>query len=174
MGRATALADYLRQLASWREEVWERHYDSSSKQQATFLRAAAAHVESFPDDEPAFLAMEEAGWYRNGEFEPSDSVAEFLKRWGYRTEPVVEDLLFELHCYAGGDEVWQALAKQIKGLAIAKGLRLQPLRPRDTGRPQWDSYQLVTSMGIVQVSGSLPGIRRYFERIDKLSAPGDA
>jgi hypothetical protein len=56
------------------------------------------------------------------------------------------------------------LANSLQGLAGKKGLRLQPLSPRETRKPQWNSYQLVTSMGIVRVSeNSLPAIRRYLE-----------
>jgi hypothetical protein len=51
-------------------------------------------------------------------------------------------------------------------MAGKKGLRLQPLSPKETRKPPWNSYQLVTSMGIVRVSEtSLLAIRLYLERL---------
>lgn len=166
LSRAGALADYLRKQAEWRERVYEKHFDSRNKDAAQALREAAVLADTLREDEPGLVAAEEAGWFSEDRFVPSGPVGELVRRWGYNTvNPTLERLLYDLECYGRGPAFWQGEARRVQGLAVKAGLRLIPLRPRDTREPQWQSYHLQTTMGVSRTTGSLLDIERYLNAL---------
>lgn len=166
MSRAAALADYLRRQADWRERVADRHGDRLSTTAAVALRAAAVLADTLPEDESALAAADKAGWFSEGRFVPSGPAEEYLRRWGYNaSHPTLEGLLYDLECHARGPEFWREHARRVQGLAGRAGLRLIPLRTRETRQPQWHSYELQTTMGISRTSGSLLDLERYLNTL---------
>lgn len=171
MAKTSILSFHLRQQAEWREGVAIEHGDLDSRHAAHALRAAADHIDGLGDDDPDFEVVVRAGWVRNGDFLPNEAAKEFLRRYGYRRSCVPRDLPFGLACCADPNHAAN-LERSVRGRATQQGLRLVALRPRDTRRPAWESYAVMTAMGVTRLEeATLLGARDYLERAHRGDRP---
>ncbi len=80
----TALAEYLRQAASWHgEKAREYPEDADNKRSSAALAEFAAYVESLPDDDLRLQGLAELGRADEGVYSPGETAAHVISRYGF-------------------------------------------------------------------------------------------
>jgi hypothetical protein len=80
----TALAEYLRQTASWRgEKVREYPDDARNARSSAALEELAAYVESVPDEDPRLRGLSELGRVDDGVYSPGETAGHMISRYGF-------------------------------------------------------------------------------------------
>ncbi len=80
----SALAEYLRQTASWRGDKTREYPEDARKERSSApLAEFAAYVESLPDDDLRLQGLAELGRADDGVYSPGETAAHVISRYGF-------------------------------------------------------------------------------------------
>jgi len=95
--KAILIAQFLRARARWRLDSAGASALHAARSVVALLDAAVYMLE-LPDDDPDILALQAAGCFRGGVFDPGPEGADIIRGWQLADEPSADprDLLAEL------------------------------------------------------------------------------